>query len=82
MEEAMWFPNVEPSHVYNEQTKLVATLLNNLATAAITLGFLTPLLTQEVKWAGSLTIGFTGGLSLHLLALQVLRHLSRPETKS
>jgi hypothetical protein len=74
----MWF-NTQPPHVYNEQMKLTATLLNNLATASITLGFLTPLYTQEVKWWPSLSIGMFVGTGLHSLAGHVLTHLFPPE---
>jgi hypothetical protein len=71
-----WFNFHHPArHIYNEQTKLVATFLSNLGTAAFSLGVLTPFLTQEVKWIWSLPVGWGGGFLLHVIALQVLRQL-------
>jgi len=52
--------------VYNEQTKLTANFCNNLAVACWTLGFLTPVLTGDVKvyWSIPIAIGISALLQL------------------
>jgi hypothetical protein len=78
-----WFNFRHPArHIYNEQTKLFAAFLSNLGTAALSLGVLTPFLTQEVKWIWSLLVGWGGGILLHVIALQVLRQLYPPHEQA
>ena len=66
-------------HIHNERIKLFATFLNNLAVACFVIGVLTPEIAQEVKWVGSLTIGWSVGFLLHGFALLMLKHLSPPD---
>jgi hypothetical protein len=71
-----------PLHIRDEQTKLLATLLNNAAAVGLGVGFVTPLLHDEfISAAGakSVVAGIGAMLLFHGAAHLVLLGLSRPE---
>ena len=74
------------SLIHNEQAKLSATLLNNLAMAFIAAGVVTPLIAYFYGVGGSAPIGvirlaagagiwFLTGIGIHLAARRILRSL-------
>ena len=69
-------------HIYNEQIKLTADMLNNLGTAFIIGGSITPFILQPavttVVFVSSI-LGLIFGVLLHGSALQVLKKLAPPE---
>jgi len=67
-----------PPHVYNEQVKMIATMCMNLATAALVLAYLTPLLNPDVKISTAVPVGGFIGLVLFLLAMRMLKDLYKP----
>jgi hypothetical protein len=65
------------TRISDEQVKLTATLLNNLAAASILLGFIAPLVTQDEKiLLHTLPYGAFAGIAFHLLGRFCLRFLS------
>jgi hypothetical protein len=60
--------NKQPPHIYNEQTKLLATFMNNIGVASFTLGALTPFFSQDVKWFITMPAGALFALMCSSLA--------------
>jgi hypothetical protein len=74
------------SLIHNEQTKLTATLLNNVAMAFVAAGVVTPLIAYFYGigagapigvWrpSGGAAIWFLTGIGIHLAARRILRSL-------
>lgn len=65
--------NKQPPHIHNEQTKLLATFLNNIGAASFTVGVLAPFFSHQVKWYFLLPVFFAG--MCHILAGKELTRL-------
>jgi hypothetical protein len=70
--------NKQPPHIYNEQTKFLATFLNNIGLASFTLGVLAPFFSHEVKWFITMPVGALFGGMCSILAGKILTELYPP----
>src|SRR5215472_3436937 len=71
----------QPVYVDNEQIKLTATFLNNLATASIAIGVITPILSDVARtpWGYVIMgVGVFFGSALHYFGRTALEYLRVP----